>query len=544
VDKDKIHKILETDEEKFAYDDAEIYEEETEEEEIVADVCKKDELTVFITLLTDKIVNGALNKGIRIIFDIEPVLYESVLNLYSISTYCSKAVLTEENGAIVDTSGKSYRMSFSLFKIARPDDNEILVVFMRENPDKFWDEFESLVSMPRLVYFIVTKGQPEINVSTAVYFRNLIPELFKKTFLIMKEYTKDDSWEKKINYIGRVPFDVLLHLPLNLVEQISETWTPPPPPNANYLYKSPRPLSELVVPDSVRREIERFIELSKIKRRGSLLLIGLPTSGRKTIAKTIATELGLPSYYISISNILSRWVGESESKLNAFFEGMRARGGLAVFENVESLFRKSTGENVTANLRSILFQQMARDDNNFIIVFTSNENCSPELFDSPLIGETKIVIPPPNKNERRKLTRMFLREIYGEHWNKLIEIAKNQYKVSDSDAENVLFSFYADPFSASGVGLTSGEIYRSMDRILLPTLTTIIKEGKLAAITDDIMLLSRRDYTARLAKLKTLKQKAILLGNTAIADSIMEVEKEVSIRAVEIQKIMEKYKDY
>jgi hypothetical protein len=544
--KTKLQKLLENEEE-YEYEDVDIYEEEEEEEEEefdIADICGSEELTIFVTLLASRIVNDALNKGIRIIFDLEPLLYESVFNLYSVSTYCSKAILKEDNGVVVGSDGKPYRLTFSLFKVAKPGDNEILVVFMREKPEKFWEDFETLVAQPRLVYFIVTQGRPQVNVSTAVFFRNLVSEIMRETFLVMYEYTKNQEWKEKIKYIGRVPFDVLLHLPLEVVEKIARTWTPPPPPNADYLHKKERSLDEVILPDSVKREIIRFIELSRVEGRGSLLLIGLPSSGRKTIAKAIAVELGLPAYHISISNILSRWVGESESKLKAFFEGMRARGGLAVFENVEALFRKRTGENVTANLRTLLYQEMAREDNNFVIVFTSNEDASPELFDSPLLGETKLVIPPPTKEERKKLARMFLREIFSDNWETMIKIASEQYGVDEEKAETTLYNMYADPFAGAGVGLTSGELYRIMKRILIPTLPRILEKKRLVDISNDIILLTKRDYTARQAKLKTLKERAVLLGHITIADSILNVEEEVRSKAIEVAKIMEKYKEY
>lgn len=307
----------------------------------------------------------------------------------------------------------------------------------------------------------------------------------------------------------------------------------------------PRTLTELVLPNSVLVEVERFIELTRIEGRGSLLLVGLPASGRKTVARTIARELELPAYHISISSVLSKWVGESESKLKAFFEGMRARGGLAVFENVEAIFRKQGGEgNVTTNLKTVLYQQMARDDNNFVIVFTSNENTSPELFDSPLLGETKLVIPPPTKEERKRLARMFLEEISGEYWSKVRRIVADTYNIPDNNVDNVLYNMYADPFAGAGIGLTSGELYRLMRRILLPTIHHMVETGKPIDLSEDIILLTRRDYTSRQAKLKTLKEKAILLGHINIADTILEIEKEVRSKAIEIAKIMEKYREY
>lgn len=551
--REKLRELLQS-----SYEEDEEYEYEDVDEDVDVEIdsdvydeppllnlCNRDELHLFVTLLTHKIMEKATNKGIRIVFDIEPLLFESVFNLYALATYCSRRVLTEENGIVKGSDGMEYIVSYSLFKVANPKNNEVMIVFMREDPEHFWDDFESLVVQPRLIYFIITRGRPELDVSTAVFLKGLAGEVLRDTFLIMEEDTGDKSWGEKIKYIGRVPYDVLLTLPLETIREISRTWTPPPPPNADYLYKKPRNLNELVLPKSVQTEIKRFIDLTRIEGRGSLLLVGLPASGRKTIARTIAKELELPAYHISISSVLSKWVGESEGKLKAFFEGMRARGGVAVFENVEAIFRKQGGEgNVTNNLKTVLYQQMARDDNNFVIVFTSNEDASPELFDSPLLGETKLVIPPPTKEERKKLVRMFLEEIAGEYWDKVRKIVSNEYGVPENKVDGVLYNMYADPFAGAGIGLTSGELYRMMRRILLPTIHRMVKTGKPVDISGDIMLMGKRDYTSRQAKLRTLKERAILLGHINIADTILEIEKEVRIKAIEVAKIMDKYREY
>jgi len=533
-------------ESELEYEELDIYYEGEERgpEGGVAAICRRPELVRFTTFLAARIVNDALNKGIRIIFDVEPVLYESVFSLYAISVYCSTSILTEENGVVLGTDGKRYRPTFSLFKMKSPDENEIVVVFMREKPEKFWDDFEVLTAQPRLVFFIVTRGRPEVPVSTAVYFRNLAPELVRETLRAMSKATNDESWERKERYIGRVPFDVLLHFPLDTVMQISKTWTPPPPPNTDYLHKRPRSLSELVLPDSLKRRLWRFVRMVEKEGGGSLLLVGLPASGRKTIAVAIAAELGLPAYHVSIANILSRWVGESESKLKAVFEGMRARGGVIVFENVESLFRKTAGESVTPNLRTVLYQEMARDDNNFVAVFTSNEDAAPELFASPLIGEVKLVVPPPGPDERRELARMFLLEILGSQWDKLVEVAKRQYDVEDERAESLIFNLYANSFAGACVGMTSGELYRTMRKTLVPAVDEMLRTGKLVPIDEDIIDLSRRDYTAIHARLKTLKAKAISLGLMDVADAMKKVESEVIKKAMETSEKMSKYKEY
>jgi SpoVK/Ycf46/Vps4 family AAA+-type ATPase len=195
-------------------------------------------------------------------------------------------------------------------------------------------------------------------------------------------------------------------------------------------------------------------------------------------------------------------------------------------------------ENVTANLRTILYQEMARDDNNFVIVFTANENAPNEVLDSPLLGEVKLVVPPPDREARRRLVRYFLRRIAGDRWSRLLEAASK--RVGADRAEELLYTMYADAFVPATVGLTSGEIYRVMRSVLLPA----FNRSELPDVSKEIEAVAKRDYAARQARLKTLLKRAVSPGMIDVAEDIKRVIDEVSRAAIEMSKIMEKYKDY
>ncbi len=515
-----------------------------EDEEAPPEMCKRDELGVLTILMADKIVNEALNLGIRVIFDIEPVLYESVLQLYAMVTYCSKFILTEENGVVVGSDDKPYKLSMTIFKIVKPFSNEIQVNILRENRDAIWDELEMVIVNPRMVNMYVVKSRPSSDVSVAVVFDKLASQLLRDTFRLMYEYSGSEEWLLKAQLIGRVPYDILLTLPLDSVKSVASRWVPPPPPHSDLLRKKSRTLDELILPKSLKQELWKLVEVARHTKSESLLLIGLPASGKKTIGKALASTLSIPAYHLSITNLLSRWVGESEAKMKEFFAGIRGTGGLAVFEDIHNLYKKEDNSGVASNLRSVLYQEMQRDDNNFIIIFTSNTQAPPEILESPLIGEFKLVVPLPNMEERKSLARLFLRELVGDMWELLLETAKKQYDVDNKTAEQYVYNIYADPFAGASAGMTSGELYRSMKRIIIPAVDEIKRRGRLVDISDDIISLTRRDFTARQAELRNLKMRAIMLGYVDIADSILEVEKEVRSKAIEVAKLIEKYKDY
>ena len=522
-------------------------EEEKEEEIPISDeymkLCKRTEVGLFLAKLTSYVAE-ALNVGVKIIIDVEPVQYESVLSLLSTVLPCTP--VWEEKIRFRDRStGTHLRVRYNMYNLAQPGRREVLVTIAREETrrEKLYDILESVLSTPRLIYFMVTPVRPEETITTALYSSNMILNAIATTLklLDMKYGSITDEYREKLRYLGRVPHEMLLFMPLNVVRGVAQRWAPPPPSPSDYLRKPVRSYDELQLPAYLKELLMRYVDAVKLYGSGTLMLVGLHGSGKKTIARFLAHELELPAYHLSVVNLLSKYVGESEAKLRKFFEALRARGGLAVFENVDMLFRETKQENVTPNLRNVLFQELSRDDNNFVVVFTAVEDSPSAMFDSPLLGEVKFVIPPPNKEMRYELAKMFLREISGERWNTLLRIAARVVGGEDK-AESYLYSIYAKPFADGAVGFTPREIYQVMRFVLLPAIKYTVEHERFAPIAGTLEKILLQDYSARLAKLRKLKERAISFGMEPIADFILKLEEEVGAKARETVRKMEKYR--
>ncbi len=77
------------------------------------------------------------------------------------------------------------------------------------------------------------------------------------------------------------------------------------------------------------------------KTGGGVLLFGPPGTGKTMIAKAIACEVGAKFYAIKGSDIVSKWVGESERNIDSLFETARAEKLAIIFiDEMDSLIAK------------------------------------------------------------------------------------------------------------------------------------------------------------------------------------------------------------
>lgn len=77
------------------------------------------------------------------------------------------------------------------------------------------------------------------------------------------------------------------------------------------------------------------------KTGGGVLLYGPPGTGKTMIAKAIANEVGAKFYTVKGSDIVSKWVGESEKNINSLFEEANKQDRAIIFiDEMDSLIGK------------------------------------------------------------------------------------------------------------------------------------------------------------------------------------------------------------
>jgi SpoVK/Ycf46/Vps4 family AAA+-type ATPase len=179
--------------------------------------------------------------------------------------------------------------------------------------------------------------------------------------------------------------------------------------------------------EQVKNEINRLIiqplkfpdlyKKFKKKMGGGVLLYGVPGTGKTMIAQAIATEINAVFYSIKCSDLVSKYVGDSEQNIkNLFIEARRHPVSIIFFDEFEALGTKRDSystvmKRIVPELLSQI-QGFEKSKNLLLVIAASNR---PWDIDSAFIRpgrfEVAIHVPLPDEAARRKIIELKLKDI-------------------------------------------------------------------------------------------------------------------------------------
>jgi SpoVK/Ycf46/Vps4 family AAA+-type ATPase len=121
-----------------------------------------------------------------------------------------------------------------------------------------------------------------------------------------------------------------------------------------------------------------------LRPRRKLLLIGPPGAGKTMTAAALAGELHMPLFTIVLDGLMTKFMGETASKLRLVFDAIAETRGVYFFDEFDAIGARRSERNDVGEIRRVLnsfLQFLEQDDSDSLIIAATNH---PELLDPAL----------------------------------------------------------------------------------------------------------------------------------------------------------------
>jgi SpoVK/Ycf46/Vps4 family AAA+-type ATPase len=179
-------------------------------------------------------------------------------------------------------------------------------------------------------------------------------------------------------------------------------------------------LDRVVLPEPQRQQLQAIIKHVRLghvvldewgfgelldAKGVAALFTGESGTGKTMAAQAIASELATDLYAVDLSQIVSKYIGETEKNLDVVFDEAEASGAVLLFDEADALFGKrstvTTAHDRYANIEvSYLLQRMQQFRG--LAVLTSN---LPDNIDAAFLRRLRFTVefPRPNAQDRLRI---------------------------------------------------------------------------------------------------------------------------------------------
>jgi AAA+ superfamily predicted ATPase len=156
-----------------------------------------------------------------------------------------------------------------------------------------------------------------------------------------------------------------------------------------------------------------------------VLFVGPPGSGKTMTAEAVAGELQLPLFVIRLEGLITRFMGDTASKLRLIFDEIKKHRGVYLFDEFDAVGGHRTATNDVAEMRRVLnsFLQLMEEGNSTDSIILCSTN-HPGLLDRALLRRYDQVLEfdAPTDEQIKKLISSNMAPIKAKAlaWKKLL----------------------------------------------------------------------------------------------------------------------------
>jgi len=152
-------------------------------------------------------------------------------------------------------------------------------------------------------------------------------------------------------------------------------------------------IADMVLTQGVEKSIRRVLREQRmgerlrahgLSPRRKILLAGPPGTGKTMTAQVLAGELALPLFTVRFEGLITRYLGETASKLRLVFDAMSKQRGVYFFDEFDAIGSHRAATNDVGEVRRILntFLQLLEEESSLSLIVGATNH--PDLLDSAL----------------------------------------------------------------------------------------------------------------------------------------------------------------